>query len=59
MCQSPWNWEMELVSSGYQRPGNVRRKRGKIKARKNGQSALLKTFINYPEIHTGENFAVD
>lgn len=36
-----------------------RKEKGKIKARKNGQSALLKIFINYPEIHTGENFAVD
>lgn len=36
-----------------------RKEEGKIKARKNGQSALLKIFINYPEIHTGENFAVD
>lgn len=59
MCQSPWNWEMVLVSSGYQLPRNVGRKKGKIKARKNGQSALLKIFINYLEIHNSENFAAD
>ena len=56
MCQSQWNWEMELVSSGYQHPGNVGRKRVRSKQ---GRMDLLKIFINYPEIHTGENFVVD
>lgn len=38
---------------------NAERKKDKVKAMKNGQSALLMIFKNYLEVYNSENSAAD